>query len=479
VVGVPSSCVAIRTFPSDFQVAEQLTPGVAARLEGSASGVIDSKADLPDAGENGEVPGKPARPGKPASFHQWWRLDKVSLSTPEAIERFAKKAKIPANAISYVGLKDKHAQTSQYISTPVAHKDLAGPMPGVIEDTGPAPAEDAEEGTVASSWKATPLSRLDVAIAAEHVTGNAFTITVRRLNIADVKLMEERLERLRIADGEVLFTNYFGAQRFGSARHGAGFAGPCLVKGDYLGALKLLIATPARKDTGAWRSFTRIAAEHWPSIDATGAKEAQAAFKRMLGKLPNVPEKRVVQALAQGSEARDAFTELPAFLQGMCVEAYQSWLWNEAACRVMREVGGSPERLMVADQDEFTTMVFAEGKRVSEGVAGCLAALPHPGLSEDIATGDGNSVMFVRALKGVLAEQGLGFGDLKLPGLRRPAFIENARPLMARASGVRWTPRLEGKAATKDATAKPHSAVLAFALPRGSYATVLLRALGQ
>lgn len=476
--------MAIRTYPSDFQVTELLTP--------EATRLLAEPPSDPSSGSK-----SPAKPARPITYHQWWRLDKVSLSTPEAIDRFARAARISSGSISYVGLKDKHAQTSQYISTPVAHKDLASPLPAALGSTAPVSKaeEDADDDADSSgealspssaptptpqlaSWSATPLARLPESLAAHHVAGNAFIITIRRLSTNDLRTITHRLNAFTANSNFALFTNYFGAQRFGSARHGEGFAAPLLVKGDYLGGLKLLLASPARKDTGPWRAFTRIAAEHWPSAEfiAGGTKtDHQQHFRSLVGKLPNIPEKRAVQALAQGESPRDAFGELPAFLQTMCVEAYQSWLWNEAARRTMHAAANSQANLIIADHDEFTPMAFLPASKVPASLLAITAPLPSPALPPSAPTDD----LFLRSLHETLAAQGHAATELKLPGLRRPAFIENTRPLICRATDLAFDTHLDPSARQADATAKPHHAVLQFSLPRGSYATVLLRALGQ
>jgi tRNA(Glu) U13 pseudouridine synthase TruD len=80
-----------------------------------------------------------------------------------------------------------------------------------------------------------------------------------------------------------------------------------------------------------------------------------------------------------------------------------------------------------------------------------------------------------RAARDVLAAEGLTIDRLRIPGLRRPAFSEAARPLFAAASGATVTasePDYLGRAGRLKRT-------LRFNLPRGAYATVLLRALGQ
>ena len=75
-----------------------------------------------------------------------------------------------------------------------------------------------------------------------------------------------------------------------------------------------------------------------------------------------------------------------------------------------------------------------------------------------------------------LASEGIDLPQLRIPGLRRPFFGETPRPLLVRAE------RFDLTGATTDEltpSGKRLKRVASFELPRGAYATVVLRALGQ
>jgi tRNA(Glu) U13 pseudouridine synthase TruD len=76
----------------------------------------------------------------------------------------------------------------------------------------------------------------------------------------------------------------------------------------------------------------------------------------------------------------------------------------------------------------------------------------------------------------VLEVEGLKPSDLKLPGLRRPFFGEAERPLFVRAEGFELSAREPDEMAQGRARIKR---TVRFDLPRGAYATVVLRAVGQ
>ena len=74
-----------------------------------------------------------------------------------------------------------------------------------------------------------------------------------------------------------------------------------------------------------------------------------------------------------------------------------------------------------------------------------------------------------------IAEEGITLADLRIPGLRRPFFGEADRPLLIPAERFNLTP-LEHD---EFSTSKRLKRTVSFELGRGSYATVVLRALGQ
>ncbi len=385
------------------------------------------------------------------SRHAVYELTKQSLGTPEATGMFGRTVGMGGGRVDYAGLKDKHARTVQLVS--IEPKDSR--VPAQVGDRG---------------WSARLLGWSKTPMTADCIEGNRFEIVVRDLSRQDSSEMDRRAGVLQSGDG-LLVVNYFGAQRFGSARHGQGFMGPLLIKGDFEGALKLAIATPARKDSGKMRTFTRACAGRWGS------------WADLLAELPRCPERRSIETLAEGGSFAKAFEVLPHFTQQMAVEAYQSHLWNATARRLAeRIVGEATERAVgsmphgpgrvrppvaLRADDEFGPMLFPPAASVDASWRAVDMPVLGPGtaLAEPWGT----------TAASVLAEEGIHIDELRIPGLRRPYFGEAGRPLFARAEGFEMTP------AERDDLGGPqrHKRTVRFDLGRGSYATVVLRALGQ
>ncbi len=415
----------IRRTPADFVVREILTEEFLSRLR--------------------ERPEGPRR-------HAVYELTKTSLTTEQAIRGFAAAMGARHGRVDYAGLKDKHAVASQHVSVAVGGPKVAA---GTISGPG---------------WSAVLRGWSNVGVSAGVIDRNRFTIVVRDLSGQASREMERRARLLRKAcagagdeKGGVLIVNYFGDQRFGSARHGGGLAAGHLVRGDFERALRLLIGTPARKDTGKKRQFTRMLAGGW------------GRWEELSRTLPPCPERRAIERLAAGGGFREAFAALPNFLQTMCVEAYQSHLWNEVARRLvvrMRDEGGAGagggDAGLIRADDDFGEMLFLPAAAVHER----WAAVRVPMLAPETVPAQ----PWRQEALDALAAEGLTLDQLRIPGLRRPAFGHAMRPLLIVAE------RFEIGAPEPDELARAKGRLrrtIGFDLPRGAYATVVLRALGE
>lgn len=426
----------IRRQPSDFRVIEHLSEEYRARIA-------------------------PERVG--TRTHAVYELDKTSLTTPDAAAMLAKALGTRAGQVAYAGLKDKHASTLQHVTVPALSVTSAKPnvdLPGL---------------------RARLVGWVDAPIDSTAIAGNRFQIVVRDLTPDAAKLMTRRAEQLCPDPhaSTLLVVNYFGAQRFGSARHGEGFLALPLIRGDFEQALRLAIATPARKDAGKTRVFTRACASQWGKW-ATLAEE-----------LPRCPERRAIESLAadvrSGREPdfRAAFAALPPFTQQISVEAFQSQLWNdmarrlaqritdEGAARVIEATFKDPSQRrfkppgVLAAQDDFGPMLFPPAALVDEKWHDLVVPLLGP-KSIPVAP-------WADVCAEVLAEHGVVLTDLRIPGLRRPYFGEADRALFVRVTDFSLSP----VEADEFSGSRRRKCTAEFSLPRAAYATVVLRALGQ
>lgn len=377
-----------------------------------------------------------------------YRLGKRSLTTPEAASRLAGALKVKPAAVAHAGLKDKHAQTTQYVT--VAAPPQSPPLPER--------AEGESWWFERAGWTTEPAT-------AAWIAGNWFEIVVRDLT-REASLEMERAARALLArpageageGASLVVVNYFGDQRFGSARHGEGFAARRLVEGDFHGALQLLLASPHRKDTGAWRDFTRLAASKW------------GKWKLLAKELPMRPERAAIEALAAGSSGAEAFARLPYFLQELCVDAYQSHLWNACVRELVRTRCAG--KAIIERDDDFGAMLFPASDAARETLAGIEVPMLGPGTPLSGA--------WAPPMKKALEAEGLTVGRLKIPDLRRPTFGESWRDVLIHVREFQMSDPGPDDLSTRAAGApRRGKRAVRFVLPRGAYATVVLRALGQ
>jgi tRNA pseudouridine13 synthase len=376
-----------------------------------------------------------------------YRLRKEGLATPEAVSHIAREFKTQRNAFAYAGLKDKHAVAFQHVT-------LQG-----------AACPQAPEKAAGPGWELQRLGFVPRSITASDIERNRFRITVRNLTLeqcADHAEAASLLAAPPSAAGTAAgapalrIVNYFGDQRFGSARHGQGFLARHLIRGDFEGALKLAIATAARKDRMEQKVFKRTLAENW------------GRWREILPRLRPCPERKAVERLAQSpGDFRAAFCALPYLVQQLSVYAYQSWLWNAIARRLI-ERHCTPLGKVLAADDAFGEMLFPAAEALPDELAG----LQLPLLARKTVLAE----PWKEAAEEVLAAEGVAVTELQIPGVRRPFFGEEPRALFFTVG--EW----QLGAPEPDETAREKGRLkrlLSFALPRGSYATVLLRALGQ
>jgi len=407
--------VTIRRTPEDFRVEELVTSAFRASL-------------LPE--------------WLPSHPFAAYTLEKESLATPDAIGFIAREMRVPRTAVSAAGLKDRHAVTRQTVTVDTAA--LRGRPPRTV---------------VGENWRMTGLGFVPRAADSDIIEANRFTLVVRSL---DKRAADEMVRRASVladpgGDATILFVNYFGDQRFGSNRHGGGWAARALIEGDFETALKLLIGTPARKDSGPTRALTRALANHWGDWNA-----ALAEFGRM-------PERGAVETLARGGSFQDAFAALPRFTQEICVEAYQSHLWNAIVRELADAVADTTAQSAFTADDNYGPLVFPRATAFTPAFRELGIPLPSP-----------RAVMpecLAEIVAGVLADEGVELGTLRIPGLQRPWFGGGDRPFVAKARGFSLSPPMPDEFAGNSPLNLACRA--SFELPRGSYATVLLRALGQ
>jgi tRNA pseudouridine13 synthase len=151
------------------------------------------------------------------------------------------------------------------------------------------------------------------------IRGNRFRIVVRALGAAETAAFAARA-REACAKG---FLDYYDDQRFGSTRGTPGeFVARALLAGDAETALRRAVAAPARKDPAARKRRAKALRERWGEWEA------------LAGELGESPEQRICRALADGATFLEAYELLDRPLRAIHLAAWQAHVFNECLRRV-------------------------------------------------------------------------------------------------------------------------------------------------
>ncbi len=125
--------------------------------------------------------------------HLWMLIEKDGSNTDWVAQQLAKHAGVKSMAVSYAGMKDRHAITTQWFSL---H------LPGM---------ENPDFSTLETDeFKILKMSRHNRKLKRGALSGNRFQICITELS-GDTQLLEETLQIIKKQG----VPNYFGEQRFG------------------------------------------------------------------------------------------------------------------------------------------------------------------------------------------------------------------------------------------------------------------------
>ncbi len=253
--------------------------------------------------------------------------------------------------------------------------------------------------------------------------GNKFRITVRNLDFGEKELSEIISETTNQLD-ERGIPNYFGYQRFGIIRPNTHLVGKEILKGNLEGAVMAYLANP-------YEAEKKDAYEARKSLQET--KDFREALKNFPMRLNF--ERSMLDALAKNPrDCAGALRRLPKKLRWMLVHGYQSFLFNKILSRMIEE------------------KISIEGKKI-----------PLFGYKSSFSEGRQGEIE-----REIIEEENIALENFRIKsmpelsseGLLRDACIETSPSFEIGGDELN-----EGKL----------KCTVEFTLPKGSYATVVLR----
>ncbi len=240
----------------------------------------------------------PLYPADAIGTHTYFFVEKAGLSTQQAVHDIARALAVRRHEIGVAGLKDARAVTRQWMS--VEHID-----PERVA------AIDVPRVSILETTRHTNKLRIG------HLKANHFVIRVRNTEPDRLAELQDALARLSRAG----VPNHFGPQRFGY-RGDTWAIGRALLQQDPDEAVDLLLGRPTEQDYGA----TRRARELYDAGDY--AKAAQT----WPGMFHN--ERRALKALMRNKgNRRRALGALDKNTRTFFISAYQSYLFNQTLAR--------------------------------------------------------------------------------------------------------------------------------------------------
>ncbi len=376
-------------------------------------------------------------------------LVKRDWDTFIAIKNIARQLGISAERISIAGIKDAKAVTAQYITI----------KQGTVEDVGRVKVKDVE---------IRPLGYFRDALSPYYLLGNNFCITIKAIKLTTstiTKRIAAAIQQLEAVGG---IPNFFGHQRFGTARPITHRVGKAIVKGDFEEAVMLFLAAAS-------------AYEHPSSRQARRELQRTSDFKRAL---QNFPKQLRYERLMLGYLVENpcdfvgAFKRLPVKLQVLFVQAYQSFLFNRFLSERLKsgfalnraEVGDyvvSLERSGLPMVRAAKTVDAAALAETNEAVlhGKMRVALPLVGVKQRLSQG-----VMGQIEARILEAEDVAAEDFQIAALPELSGRGGLRAVVSPIKNFRVhsVSRVADDLETSQVT-------LEFMLLRGSYATVLLR----
>ncbi|HVS37328.1 MAG TPA: tRNA pseudouridine(13) synthase TruD [Gemmataceae bacterium] len=367
-----------------------------------------------------------------------YRLEKRGWSTPDALAAVRRRWRIEPRRISYGGLKDRHAWTIQYLT--IFH----------------GPRRDLRHHDVTVThlgWTHAPYTSQDIRC-------NRFQLTLRDLSAEDVERGRPVLERIAV-DG---VPNYFDDQRFGSvaawsgdqAATGQEFIARLLVQGRFEDALRLALTAPYEFDRGPQKKEKTLLRQRWGDWPA------------LKDLLPRGHARSLVDYLrVHPGDFRGAVVRLRPELRGLYLSAYQSHLWNRMLARWLTQ-RLRPEQLQPVAL-RLGAVPFPIGLDAEQRAELSALQLPLPSSRLKLEPSDPQADV----VQAVLAEEGLNLQDMQIRGVREMFFSKGERAALCIPANLRE------ESAADELHPKRRKWTLAFELPRGCYATLLVKAATQ
>lgn len=353
--------------------------------------------------------------------HLYLDIEKTGLTTFELLEKLARALGAKKQDMGYAGLKDARAVTRQTVSVTGVRPEQALSL-------------ELDGVTVLSARYHRNKLRTG------HLLGNRFTIRIRDVDPEAAEKARDILHVLQMTG----IPNYFGEQRYGVLGN-SHLVGKAILEEDYDEAVRQIIGDPAAIRNPEWQR----AAEAFAEGDLESARRL---LPRGMGN-----EARLLSQLADGRAPRQVLFRLPHKLLRLYLSAYQSSLFDRIVTMRLASLDNLWPGDLAYKHDNGACFLVTD-PAAEQSRADRLEISPSGPLY-------GYKVTLAQGQAGILEESLLSKAGLTGDSFRltRGLSLEGARrPLRVPIQEV-------------SASADNGHLLLNFSLPKGSYATSVLR----
>ena len=363
-----------------------------------------------------------------------YRLTKTSIGTPEAIKAIVERWGVQRKRMSYGGLKDRHAVTVQHVTI---HN---GPRKSLRQ----------------SSIDLEYLGQVRAPFTSAEMQGNRFQLVLRDLTVEE----QQKAETVIAQVTKTGLPNYYDDQRFGSLGLSGEWIARAWCQSNWERALWLALADPHANDPSSEKQQKQILRDLWGQWPECQQRLERSHRRSIVTYLSDK-----VKA-GRDPDCRGALGRVSVDLRGLYLSAYQSALWNRLLSRYLEAqcVGGDLHRIDLLSGPCVVPI------HLSAEAAAALQATQLPLPCARIERPEGQ---IGDLLDAVLLEEKIELRELRVKYPRDSFFSKGTRAAMILPAG------LSASAADDDLYPKRKKLTLAFDLPKGSYATILVKRLTE
>lgn len=385
--------------------------------------------EIPESEPSGEGP------------NTWFFIEKIGRETLDVVLDIARELHVDRKRMGFAGMKDKRAVTRQWLC--VSNSDVE--MIKELEDK-------------LYNVKILKIMQNEKKLRIGQLIGNKFRLLIRETENPeeDVEIARDVLAELEIRG----VPNYFGWQRFGSKRPNTHVVGKMMLENNLKKVVDAYIGNPYPEEPEHIKEVRQMYDEGKLQESLESMPRGMRYEKMMLKTLLKEMKKKNVDDIASLDEKsyRHAIESLPKPLKRMFVHAYQSYLFNKAVSeRAKLGIDKYVEGDIIIDNDEHLVHEF--GDDINERIKNFEFHPTAPLFGSKVPlAGEKLGEMEQK----ILDEEGITLEDFKVPKMPRLGSHGLRRAMRFKI----WDTR---------AKATDEGILVEFSIPKGCYATAVLR----